>query len=222
MSKLVKQRVFWTRIARGRRSDIPKDADIFTLFTIANADREEWADKTYEEVVKELVDPEWQTHVEESGDGEEDARRRFDEFMDMEIEVTGEKPLPGDPDVKHIPIPDGKYSLRFWPGALASTEYCMDFVETQPNGERIAVNVPEGYVIRAAPTSPWIAATYMEIKSVERAFGVERINPGEEKFILRDGMVCQLVHGGKVLFNFEVPSRAGVYGGAEILRPTPA
>ncbi|KAJ8454860.1 hypothetical protein ONZ51_g12783 [Trametes cubensis] len=224
MSTLVKQRVFWARIARGRRSDIPEDADIFTLYTIANADREEWADKTYQQVKAELVDPEWQIHVEESGDGEEDARHRFDEFMDTEIEVTGEKPFPGDPNVKHIPIPNSNYLLRFWPGSLASAEYCMDFVETQPNGERTAVNAPEGYAIRAAPMAPWMATVCTEIKSIERAYGVapERIKPGEEKFILRDGMVCQLVRGGEVLFNFEVPSRPGVFGGVDILRPTRA
>ncbi|KAJ8453712.1 hypothetical protein ONZ51_g13445 [Trametes cubensis] len=87
----------------------------------------------------------------------------------------------------------------------------MDFVETQPNGERTAVNAPEGYAIRAAPMAPWMATVCTEIKSIERAYGVapERIKPGEEKFILRDGMVCQLVRGGEVLFNFEVPSRPG-------------
>ncbi|KAJ3003211.1 hypothetical protein NUW54_g5420 [Trametes sanguinea] len=232
----VKQQEYWANVARAVRNDIPTDADDFTLYTIATADRDRWAQNTYEEVKRELVDTEWQNFVESvygtnDKDAEQQARGLWAKFMDKVIEASGEKPSPGDPRVVYVPIQGTRYFLRFWPGSFTWAEYCMDFVQTNNRGERVAVNVPEGYAVWTIPdsdSSPWLSPACSEITSIERAHGIQPkdIKPGEEKYIMRDGMTCQLVRDGEALFRFQVPRRPGVYGGDRdspndpIIRPT--
>ncbi|OSC98213.1 hypothetical protein PYCCODRAFT_1471269 [Trametes coccinea BRFM310] len=218
------QREFWARVARKIRSDIPDDADDFTLYTIATANRDTWAQKTYQDMKRDFVDVQWRSFVKtECGEGEGAERAALEiwaRFMDKVIEASGEKPLPGDSSVEYVKIPGTRYFLRFWPGSFTSAEYCMDFMQANDHNELEAVNVPPEYAIWAIPdtqSSPWLSPTCVEITSIERAHGIQPcdIKPGEEKYLLRDGMTCQLVRGSEALFRFKVPSRVGVYGGGE-------
>ncbi|KAJ3007210.1 hypothetical protein NUW54_g3636 [Trametes sanguinea] len=233
-------REYWAELARNIRNDIPADTDDFALFTIANADSREWAHKTYEEVLAELIDPEWTEFVQSNCGGgdddesEQEARHLWATFMDKLIEPTGEKPLPGDQRVEYIAIGGTGYSLHFWPGSLTWAEYCMDFVKANDLSGRAAVNVPEGYAVWVIPDADvdsggalWMFSACTELASIERTYGIEPkdIKPGEEKFVLRDGMHCQLVRDEHLLFRFQVPRRPGVYDGVQespnnpLLRP---
>ncbi|KAL7279560.1 hypothetical protein ACG7TL_005959 [Trametes sanguinea] len=198
---MVTQRVYWADFTRKIRSDIPDNADDFTLYAIATADRDTWAQKTYQDMKRDFVDVQWRSFVKtECGEGEGAERAALDiwaKFMDKVIEASGEKPLPGDSSVEYVKIPGTRYFLRFWPGSFTWAEYCMDFMQANDNNELEAVNVPPEYAIWVIPdwqSSPWLSAACAELPSVERAHGIQPgdIKPGEEKYILRDGMACQL------------------------------
>ncbi|KAI0364687.1 hypothetical protein BV20DRAFT_1125466 [Pilatotrama ljubarskyi] len=137
------------------------------------------------------------------------------QVLDTRMETTRRKPKPGatgDPDelVYTRPIPDSKYSVRLFPGALDAAEYCMDFVETA-TGE--PVNSPFEYELWNIPNpeTPWLGMPIVgQLESIERAHGIkqEDILPGEEKFVLRDGQTCMLTRPEKRPIWFTVPIRA--------------
>ncbi|KAI9068883.1 hypothetical protein FKP32DRAFT_1617967 [Trametes sanguinea] len=134
-------------------------------------------------------------------------------FLNQAAELTGRKPSAGDRDVRYLPIPRSDYALRLWPGSLLHAEYCLDFVDTR-TGQ--AVNVPTEHEIWAIPdpTTPWLQTATCLLASAERAYGipVNEIKPGEEKYILRDGLACQLSINGQKIMRFEVPTRLGAGG----------
>ncbi|EIW63140.1 uncharacterized protein TRAVEDRAFT_43446 [Trametes versicolor FP-101664 SS1] len=130
------------------------------------------------------------------------------ELLDCIVGVTGVKPRPGR-DIAHIrPIPGSKYSIRLWPGNPFVNEYCMDFVDTVTNRP---VNSPFAFELWAVPDpkSPWLALPSGRLHSLERSFHVARdkILPGEEKWVLRDGQTCLLKRPGKRDVMFTVPIR---------------
>ena len=88
----------------------------------------------------------------------------------------------------------------------------MDFVRTETGK---SVNTPAGYELWSIPDpdtpthhlqSPDLS---MRLRSLESCFGVtrDRLLPGEEKFILRDGLTCLLKRPGKRDVRFNVPIR---------------
>ncbi|KAI8973974.1 hypothetical protein BD414DRAFT_424874 [Trametes punicea] len=133
-------------------------------------------------------------------------------LLDEEADDSGIKPEPGtvEHDIKYLQIPGTAISLRFWPGSLAAAEYCMDFVVT--NSQQ-PINVPEGYELWVVPdpAMPWLKPVSMRLLSIEQAHGIppSQIHPGEEKFILRDGLLCLLRNERVGLeLHFYVPVRA--------------
>ncbi|KAI0351328.1 hypothetical protein OH77DRAFT_1429877 [Trametes cingulata] len=129
--------------------------------------------------------------------------------LNTRMEATGKKPRPGDKLVYIRPIPDSAYSIRLYPGAVLTAEYCMDFVETATGK---AVNSPFEFELWNIPNpeTPWLGMPASgKLRSIERAHGIrqEDILPGEEKFILRDGQTCMLTRPGKRAVWFTVPVR---------------
>ncbi|KAI0351343.1 hypothetical protein OH77DRAFT_948101 [Trametes cingulata] len=174
---------------------------------------------------------EWDELVQNTGSVDE-ANAFVRAFLDMEA-PSGVKPKPGDPDVTYIQIPgaEGKpapgLSLRFWPGSLSAAEYCMDFVES---ATKKPVNVPAQYSLSVL-SDPWAGPwdhPGRTLVSIERAHRIppDQILEGEEKYILRDGLFCQLCYEGKAVMRFRVPRRAdagmmGLVGDdTEILSPS--
>ncbi len=111
-----------------------------------------------------------------------------------------------------IPIPNSPYSLRMWPGPVSEHQFCMDYVLA--NDTNKAVNRPTGYNLTFhVPTPlPWLGVGEQALHSVEANFGIpdEDILPGEEKFVVSDGVVCTLEYpeqdAGSVV-RIEVPKR---------------
>lgn len=172
---------------------------------------------------------EWTLTVAEYG-SEAETRQSIKESLDAMVELSGvrrlhratvflsltmrlqEKPASDDPDVGYIPIPQTNLSLRFWPGSLADVEYCMDFVVTST---RTPVNVPDNYHVWIVPdpTMPWVQAATTEILSIEKVHGIDKkkIKEGCEKFILRDGLYCELADKEQSIMRFRVPARRQVF-----------
>ena len=128
--------------------------------------------------------------------------------------VIQEKPMPGDANVTIIPIPESPYSLRMWPGAASTREFCLDYVYAKD--PKASVNKPPGYKLTIhvpGGATPWLGVGRQPLHSLEASFGIrdEDIIPGEERFVVLEGMVCSLEYpeqdiGGPV--SFEVPVRA--------------
>ncbi|OJT05949.1 hypothetical protein TRAPUB_3136 [Trametes pubescens] len=154
---------------------------------------------------------EWTETVDEYG-SEAEARQGIKEYLDAMVEPSGDKPTSDDPDVGYIPIPQTNLTLRFWPGSLAEAEYCMDFVVT---ATRTPVNVPDDYHVWIVPdpAMPWVQATMTEVLSIEKIHGIHKndIKEGCEKFILRDGLYCQLAYKDQSIMRFRVPARAQAF-----------
>ncbi|KAI0689581.1 hypothetical protein C8T65DRAFT_746118 [Cerioporus squamosus] len=157
---------------------------------------------------------EWSRFVTLQGHNPDVAMKVINELLEEPAEVTGVKPLPGDPDVIIIPIPGSPYSLRIWPGSLTRREYCLDYVYSDDTNR--SLNRPKGYDLAAhvpMGSLPWLALGAQELHSLEYNFGIipEHIGDGQEKYVLRDGLVCVLTytekgHEGEEV-RFEVPVR---------------
>ena len=105
------------------------------------------------------------------------------------------------------PIPDSEYSIRLWPGVTTSREYCLDFVHSA-TGE--ATNSPFEYELWSLPDPDALfSLPPMRLSSLENGFGVKTpdIRPGEEKFVLKEGLTCMLARPGKRGLRFTVPMR---------------
>ena len=119
------------------------------------------------------------------------------------------KPKKGqtNPHVFVRATPDSEYSIRLFPGAFATKEYCLDFVRSD-TGE--PVNSPFAFELWAVPASPLDLVPPMKLKSLENAFsglGGGKPKPGAEKFVMRDGMTCVLRRPGLKNVKFKVPVR---------------
>ncbi|KAI0701419.1 hypothetical protein C8T65DRAFT_579624 [Cerioporus squamosus] len=123
--------------------------------------------------------------------------------------ATGSKPTPGDAGVFIRQIPRSQYSIRLFPGSPSFRQYCLDFVETSTHRP---VNSPFEFELWAigSHTSPNVYGP-VRLRSLESAFGYAQrdITPGEEKFVLTDGMTCLLTRPGHKPIRFTVPTRRG-------------
>ncbi|KAI0689583.1 hypothetical protein C8T65DRAFT_588550 [Cerioporus squamosus] len=127
--------------------------------------------------------------------------------LSVEGVVTGLKPAPGDPNVFIRPIPHSRYAIRLFPGARVMREYCLDFVTTTTGQP---VNSPFEFELWSVGTSSsrHIGGS-VRLRSLESCWGYSSrdILPGEEKFVLTDGMVCLLKRPGHKPVRFRVPTR---------------
>ncbi|KAI0737809.1 hypothetical protein C8Q80DRAFT_1211030 [Daedaleopsis nitida] len=125
-------------------------------------------------------------------------------MLDMRLEATGSKPPPGSntPNVFVHPIPDTDFSLRLFPGSAALSEYCLDFVRTETGAP---VNSPFEFELLQEANA--LFPQDFPLRSLESCFGRTTINPGEEKFVLRDGMPHVLKRKGHKDIRFTVPIR---------------
>ncbi|KAI0629984.1 hypothetical protein C8Q77DRAFT_1064812 [Trametes polyzona] len=129
--------------------------------------------------------------------------------LDEPVDITGFKPRPGETYGVFIrPIPKSKYSIRLFPGSDANRDYCLDFVLTA-TGE--PVNSPFKFDLFAGPgpNTPIGFAPTVALRPLECAFGFsqDKIPPGEEKFLLREGQSCILRRPGHRDVRFTVPTR---------------
>ncbi|KAH9924052.1 uncharacterized protein B0H18DRAFT_1013246 [Fomitopsis serialis] len=120
--------------------------------------------------------------------------------------VTGRKPRPGERNVFVRPIPNCAYSIRLFPGVSDHHEFCLDFVHTKTGK---ATNSPFECELWSMPDpiTPWLSKPPMKLMSLENCFGVRTpdIRPGEEKFLLKEGVMYLLVRPGKRAVHFTVP-----------------
>ncbi|KAI9059093.1 hypothetical protein FKP32DRAFT_1580613, partial [Trametes sanguinea] len=137
---------------------------------------------------------------------EEIIERMATKTLNTWVENTG--PLPGAKSVFTQPIPDSIYSIRLFPGSISAAEYCMDFVVTATGQP---VNSPFEFELWAVPhpDAPHLTPFTGRLWSIEHAHGIkqENILPGEEKFVLRDGLTCLLRRPGQKAIRFTVPTR---------------
>ncbi|KAI0364684.1 hypothetical protein BV20DRAFT_1005385 [Pilatotrama ljubarskyi] len=210
-------RDFYIDQARKHHPDVEprNDFEIFTLGSNKTLAPGQSLSGTYEKRV--WLQQEWDEMVQTCGSAEkyrEKANAFVRGFLELEA-PSGVKPKPGDPDVTYLAIPSTEgnpspgLSLRFWPGSLSAGEYCMDFVESET---KKPVNVPDKYELSVL-SDPWAGPwdqPHRKLKSIERASGIppDQILDGEEKCILRDGLLCQLWYEAKAVIRFQVPRRA--------------
>ncbi len=117
------------------------------------------------------------------------------------------KPTLDDEGVFIRQIPRSQYSIRLFPGSPSFRQYCLDFVETSTHRP---VNSPFDFELWAigSHTSPNVCGP-VRLRSLESTFGyaLQDIAPGQEKFVLTDGMTCLLTRPGHKPVRFTVPSR---------------
>ncbi|KAH9858411.1 hypothetical protein C2E23DRAFT_798467 [Lenzites betulinus] len=134
--------------------------------------------------------------------------RRATKCLDAKADFTGLKPRPGDFGVFIQPIPDSDYSVRLFPGSKYASEYCLDFVLTA-TGE--PENSPFEFSLFAGPgpTVPLGTTPTVGLRPLECSFGIpiDKIPPGTEKFLLRDGQLCTLRRPGHKDVQFTIPIR---------------
>ncbi|KAI0354797.1 hypothetical protein OH77DRAFT_1504486 [Trametes cingulata] len=129
-------------------------------------------------------------------------------MLDKNVDVTGLKPEPGDPRVFVHPIPNSEYSIRLFPGSVEGRDYCLDFVVTSTGQP---VNSPFKFDLLCIPDpdAPVPSGPIVRMRPLECSFGIpqDKIDPGEEKFLLRDGAHCILRRPGHRDVRFTVPIR---------------
>ena len=119
------------------------------------------------------------------------------------------KPKEGTEHVYIRPIPQSDYSIRLFPGSYYGQEWGMDFVNTR-TGE--PVNSPFPHELWCIPSlsTPWLqTGVHTRLYTIEKSFGItdDKLLPGEEKYILRDGLTCLLKRPGHRDVMFTVPIR---------------
>ena len=85
----------------------------------------------------------------------------------------------------------------------------MDFVRTA-TGEPVNSPFPHELWCVQDPDTPWLEpVTLSRLSTIESSFGIGsgKLLPGEEKYILRDGLTCLLKCPGKKDVRFTVPKR---------------
>ena len=87
-------------------------------------------------------------------------------------------------------------------------QFCLDFVHTETGED---TKSPIEYELWTVPDSvtPWLSLGAMKLSSLENYFGVKTrdIRPGEEKFVLSEGMTYMFTRPGKKGIRFTVPIR---------------
>ncbi|KAI0758805.1 hypothetical protein C8Q74DRAFT_1319693 [Fomes fomentarius] len=124
-------------------------------------------------------------------------------MMDVQDIVTGCKPSADTSNVIVRPIPHSQYSLRLFPGSVSLKQICMDFVDTSTG---MPVNSPFKFEL-------WMASAgcpSVRVRSLECSWNVAQkdIHPGEEKFVLLEGVSYILRRPGHRDLRFTVPMRA--------------
>ncbi|KAI0671144.1 hypothetical protein C8Q78DRAFT_1190750 [Trametes maxima] len=145
--------------------------------------------------------------VEEAG-SYESVMSNATRVLDDQVECTGMKPNPGDPRVFVQAIPDSQYSIRLFPGSLSNSEYCLDFVDSR-TGEPVNSPFKFDLICLPSPNAPIGSGPMVGMRPLECAFGIEadKIPPGEEKFLFRDGQHCILRRPGLRDVRFTIPKR---------------
>ena len=85
----------------------------------------------------------------------------------------------------------------------------MDFVRTA-TGEPVNSPFPHELWCVQNPNTPWLESVIpSRLSTIESSFGIGsgKVLPGEEKYILRDGLTCLLKRPGKKDVRFTVPIR---------------
>ncbi|KAI0642957.1 hypothetical protein C8Q79DRAFT_198853 [Trametes meyenii] len=129
--------------------------------------------------------------------------------MDERVESTGVKPDGlGGPDVFIEAIPDSEYSIRLFPGSLSNSEYCLDFIDSR-TGEPVNSPFKFDLICVPDPNAPIGSDPMFRMRPLECAFGIEadKIKPGNEKFVFRDGQHCVLRRPGLRDVRFTIPIR---------------
>ncbi|OSC98202.1 hypothetical protein PYCCODRAFT_1418218 [Trametes coccinea BRFM310] len=161
------------------------------------ADIYAWLDKTYASFTSDDY-------------GRETTDKYSTQMLNKWVDSSGHKPKTGDEfGVFTQPLPDSKYSIRLFPGSVYAAEYFLDFVETETGQP---VNHPFEHELWGIPDpdTPHLSVPCSgKLRSVERAAGIkpEDIFPGEEKYMLRDGLTCLLTRPGTRPVRFTVPVR---------------
>jgi len=121
------------------------------------------------------------------------------------------KPLPGDNDDVYIrPIPGSDFSIRIFGKYMEHTRrYGLDFVRTSTGRPE---NSPFEFELIAVPKQDSELYTLSELSwsrlySAEHGMGEQNILPGEERWILPEGMTCLLRRRGYRNLYFEIPTR---------------
>ncbi|CDO71687.1 hypothetical protein BN946_scf184915.g31 [Trametes cinnabarina] len=142
--------------------------------------------------------------------GRENTDKGCTKLLNSWVDSSGNKPKTNNEfGVFTHPLPDSKYSIRLFPGSIHAAEYFLDFVDTETGQP---VNSPFEHELWGIPdpVTPHLSVPCSgKLRSVERAFGIkqEDIYPGEEKYLLRDGLTCLLTRPGKKPVRFTIPVR---------------
>ncbi|KAI0642955.1 hypothetical protein C8Q79DRAFT_980828 [Trametes meyenii] len=157
--------------------------------------------------IRDYLDALLVSRVEEDG-SYENVMSNATRILDDRVECTGMKPSPGDPQVFVQAIPDSQYSIRLFPGSLHNSEYCLDFVDSR-TGEPVNSPFKFDLICLPSPNAPIGSGPMVGMRPLECAFGMEadKIPPGEEKFLFRDGQHCILRRPGLRDVRFTIPIR---------------
>ncbi|KAF8447800.1 hypothetical protein L210DRAFT_911995 [Boletus edulis BED1] len=118
--------------------------------------------------------------------------------------TLGEKPQPGDKSIRYYLIPGSNLAIRIWNGNMEeSKQFCLDFFDVNQD---IAVNTPHGHVL-------WNCSCLSQqrpeeqLVSWEKAFQIEIIHPGEERYSVLEGAFLVLTRLDMDPFYFQIPFR---------------
>ncbi|KAG6373760.1 hypothetical protein JVT61DRAFT_5902 [Boletus reticuloceps] len=118
--------------------------------------------------------------------------------------TVGEKPQPGDQSIRYYLIPGSNLAIRTWNGNMESSkQFCLDFFDVN---QQVAVNTPHGYTL-------WSCSCLShrrpeeQLISWEKAFGIETICAGEEKYSILEGAFLALDRPDMDPFYFQIPFR---------------
>jgi len=118
-----------------------------------------------------------------------------------------------DEDVFVRPIPGSEFSIRLFGKYMEhERKYGLDFVRTSTGEPENSPFEFELHMVQPRNSSvPWhVPGGSARLHSMESGFGMrkgEKINPGEEKFILDEGTALLLKRPGHRDVYFEVPVR---------------
>lgn len=126
-------------------------------------------------------------------------------------------------NVHLVRIPKSYLFIRFFNGGLERDgAWVLDFYSLR---DRRPVNSPDGWVIYISPLAPNTKSLVFSghVKSWEENWGYKKqeINPGEERFSLPEGVICQLVRPDEPNLYFETPTRVHQVPGIHVEKAVP-
>jgi len=95
-------------------------------------------------------------------------------------------------------IPKTNHFFRIWPANPQHHEVCFDYLVQDESGQRCPINRPDTYelwVVPDAKAAIWMASPGQLLPSLEQSMSELQpgpIQPGEEKWVLKDGVTCQI------------------------------